>query len=92
MAILKIKNYGEYYTSKSIKGWGFIKNKDLEVDGFKQSINSDVVRNCIDKICEPLEKKTILLIENSPIQRSNAMLEKQTKGEVKGLTLWFLPT
>jgi len=55
-------------------------------------MNSEVVIGCIDKICERLEKKTILVIENSPIQRSNAMLEKLTEGEDKRLTLLFLPT
>ena len=47
---------------------------------------------CSDKICEGLEKKTILVFDPSPIQRSNAMLEKQTEGEEKGLTIFFLPT
>jgi hypothetical protein len=45
---------------------------------FEQNINSDVVIVCIDKICGRLEKKTILVIDNSPIPRSNAMLEKLT--------------
>jgi len=48
--------------------------------------------DCIDKICERLENKTILVIETSPIQRSNAMLQKQTQGEKKGLIFFFLPT
>jgi hypothetical protein len=47
---------------------------------------------CRYKNCERLENKTILVIENSPIQRSNAMLEKQTKGEKKRLTIFLLPT
>jgi hypothetical protein len=51
-----------------------------------------VVIACLDKICERLEKKTISVIDNSPIQRSKAMLEKLTEGEEKGLTLFFLPT
>ena len=48
---------------------------------------------CIDKNFELLENKTILVIENSLIHRSNAMLvEKLTEWEDKGLTLLFLPT
>ena len=47
----------------------------------------------MDKICERLGNKTLLVIDNSLIQRSNAMLVKKlTEGENKGLTLLFLPT
>lgn len=79
---------------KSIKAWVFLKKKnDWEVDAFEQNINSDVVIACIDKNFEILENKTILVIENSLIHRSNAMLvEKLTEWEDKGLTLLFLPT
>jgi hypothetical protein len=47
---------------------------------------------CSNKNCGRWEKNTILVIDNSPIKRSNAILEKQTKGEEKGLTIFFLPT
>ena len=79
--------------NKSINNWAFLKKKNnLEVDGFEQSINSEVVIACIDKICERLDKKTILVIDSSPLQRSNVMLYKLTEGEDKGLAVFFLPT
>jgi len=47
----------------------------------------------MDKICERLENKTILVIDNSLIHRSNGMRVKElTEGKNKGLTLLFLPT
>ena len=47
---------------------------------------------CIDKFCETLKKKTVLVLDNSSIHRSNALLEKQEEWLELGLTLFFLPT
>lgn len=47
---------------------------------------------CIDKFCETLEKKTVLVLDNSSIHTSNALLDKQEEWKEKGLTFFFLPT
>lgn len=79
--------------SKTLNALGFLnKNNDLEVYLFDKSINSDVVIACIDKFCETLKKKTVLVIDNSPIHKSNAMLDKLEVWKEKGLIIFFLPT
>lgn len=79
--------------SKRINALGFLNRKnDLEVYLFEKSINSDVMIACIDKFCETLKKKTVLVLDNSSIHKSNALLEKQEEWMEQGLTLFFLPT
>ena len=79
--------------SKRINALGFLnRNNDLDVYLFEKSINSGVVIFCIDKFCETLKKKTVLVLDNSSIHRSNALLEKQEEWKEQGLTLFFLPT
>ena len=79
--------------SRRINALGFLNRKnDLEVYLFEKSINSDVIIACIDKFCETLEKKTVLVLDNSSIHTSNALLDKQEEWLEKGLILFFLPT
>lgn len=59
---------------------------------FECSINSDVVIACIDKFCATLTQKTVLVVDNSSIHTSNALLDKQEEWKEKGLSLFFLPT
>ena len=83
----------ETQRSKRINALGFLNRKnDLEVYLFEKSINSDVMIACIDKFCETLKKKTVLVLDNSSIHRSNALFEKQEEWIELGLTLFFLPT
>ncbi|MCP6760266.1 MAG: transposase [Fischerella sp. CENA71] len=51
-----------------------------------------MVYACIDKFCETLKNQTVLVIDNSSIHTSNALLDKQEEWKDKGLTLFFLPT
>lgn len=79
--------------SRRINALGFLNRKnDLEVYLFEKSINSDVMIACIDKFCETVEKKTVLVLDNSSIHTSNALLDKQEEWKEKGLTIFFLPT
>lgn len=79
--------------SKRLNALGFLnKRNDLEVYLFECSINSDIVIACIDKFSEKLEKKTVLVMDNSSIHTSNMMLGKEKEWLTKGLTLFFLPT
>ncbi|GAA6617525.1 IS630 family transposase [Scytonema sp. NUACC26] len=79
--------------SKRVNALGFFNRKNnLDVYLFEKSINSDVVIACIDKFCESIEKKTVLVLDNSSIHTSNALFDKQEEWKEKGLTLFFLPT
>ena len=79
--------------SKRLNALGFLnRNNDLEIYLFECSINSDVVIACVDKFCEKLSKKTVLVMDNSSIHRSNMIMDKQKEWSEKGLTIFFLPT
>jgi transposase len=79
--------------SKRINALGFLNRKNnLDVYLFEKSINSDVVIACIDKFCESIEKKTVLVLDNSSIHTSNALFDKQEEWKEKGLILFFLLT
>jgi transposase len=79
--------------SKRLNALGFLNRKnDLEVYLFECSINSDLVIACIDKFCQTLTKKTVLVVDNSSIHTSNALFNKQEEWREKGLSLFFLPT
>ena len=83
----------ETQRSKRINALGFLNRKnDLEVYLFEKSINSNIMIACIDKFCETLKKKTVLVLDNSSIHKSNALLKKQEEWLEIGLTLFFLPT
>lgn len=79
--------------SKRLNALGFLnKNNDLDIYLFECSINSDVVIACVDKFCEKLSKKTVLVMDNSSIHTSNMIRDKLSEWFEKGLTIFFLPT
>jgi len=45
-----------------------------------------------DDFCSQLEKKTVLVMDNASIPRSNAVKNKQEEWEKKALTIFYLPT
>jgi transposase len=79
--------------SKRLNVFGILnRRQELEVFLFESSINSDAVIGCIDLFSEKIKMETVLVIDNASIHTSNAFLEKQAEWEVKGLTIFFLPT
>lgn len=72
---------------------GFLtRQNQLEVYTFQCSINSDVVIACIDKFCEKITKKTVLIMDNSSIHQNNNFWNKEEEWSKKGLDIFFLPT
>ncbi len=58
--------------SKRLNVLGFLsKQNELEVYSFECSINSDVIVACIDKFCEKITKKTVLVMDNSSVHQNN---------------------
>jgi transposase len=79
--------------SKRLNVLGFLtRENELEVYTFQCSINSDVVIACIDKFCEQLTKKTVLIMDNSAIHQNNFLWDKEEEWANKGLEIFFLPT
>ena len=79
--------------SKRLNVWGFLsKSNELEAYTFSCSINSDVVIACIDKFCEKVNKKTVLVMDNSSIHQNNLFWDKEDEWREKGWEIFFLPT
>lgn len=95
--------------SKRLNVLGFLtRQNELEVYTFQCSINSDVIIACIDKFCEKITKKTVLIMDNSSIHQhcdstsggnlrvgsnQNSFLwDKEEEWANKGLEIFFLPT
>jgi transposase len=54
--------------------------------------NSQVIIGCLDVIVQNLEKETWLVLDNSPIHRSQEFAEKIKDWAKLGLKIYFLPT
>jgi len=79
--------------SKRLNAIGFMNRKnDLDVYIFECKINSEVVIACIDKFCENITKKTVVVIDNAPTHTSNIFYEKIEEWKQKNLEFFFLPT
>ncbi len=94
--------------SKRLNVLGFLtRQNELEVYTFQCSINegltpgvapgactprSDVVIACIDKFCEKITKKTVLILDNSSIHQNSFLWDKEEEWALKGLEIFFLPT
>lgn len=79
--------------SKRLNVLGFLtRSNELEVYTFQDSINSDVVIACIDKFCEKMTKKTVLVMDNSSIHQNSFLWDKEEEWSKKGLEIFFLPT
>jgi transposase len=47
---------------------------------------------CVDKFCEKLTKKTVLIMDNSSIHQNSFLWDKEEEWLKKGLEIFFLPT
>jgi transposase len=72
---------------------GFLtRQNELEAYTFECSIKSDVGIACIDKFCEKLTKKTVLIMDNSSIHQNRFLWDKEEEWSKKGLEIFFLPS
>ncbi|BAU65200.1 hypothetical protein STA3757_25790 [Stanieria sp. NIES-3757] len=79
--------------SKRLNVLGFLtRQNELEAYTFECSIHSDVVIACLDKFCEKLTKKTVLIMDNSSIHQNRFLWDKEEEWSKKGLEIFFLPS
>lgn len=64
----------------------------LKVYSTAQSINSNFIIECIDEIAEQIQIPTVLVMDNAPWHKSEAVRNKQEQWSQKGLYLFYLPT
>ncbi len=79
--------------SKNINVLGFFSStgKKLVSYCFEDSVNSDVVIGCFDNLLKSITKKTVIVMDNASIHRSEAFKVMIPKWEKKGLYIYFLP-
>ena len=78
--------------SKNMTILGFMNRAcALHAYAFEGSVNSEVVIKCMDDFCTHITKKTVVIIDNASIHKSNRMNEKIKEWVEKGLLLQFIP-
>ncbi len=92
------QNIGEYLSipsrrSRRLNVLG-IRNRrnDLKSYVSSQSINSDVVIACIDTFFPAVDKPTVIVVEQSSIHMSDAILDKIEEWLERGITIFVLPS
>ena len=78
--------------SKRLNVLGFLsKNNELQAYSCLSSVDSDVVVRCINDFCKDIDKKTVLVMDNSPIHTSATFQENISLWEKQGLDIFYLP-
>src|SRR5467141_1511357 len=70
---------------------GFMnRHNDLHTYMFEQSIHTGVVIACFDAFCKTLTKKTVVVIDNASIHRSEEFEERMPSWKKQGLIIKYL--
>lgn len=70
---------------------GFMNRKnELRAYTFAQTITTDVVIACVNAFCKTIKKKTIVVMDNSSIHKSEECAEYLPKWKKKGLIIKYL--
>jgi transposase len=92
------QNIGEYLTIKSRRSprlniLGIMnRHNHLETYVSFQSINSDVVIACIDAFFPAVDKPTVIVVDQSSIHTSDAILDKIEEWFERNITIFELPS
>lgn len=92
------QNIGEYLAlpsrrSRRLNVLGIMNRKNhLETYISAQSINSDVVIACIDTFFSTVNKPTVIVVDQSSIHTSDAMLDKLEEWRERNITIFQLPS
>ena len=92
------QDIGEYLTipsrrSSRLNVLGIMnRNNHLETYVSSKSINSDVIIACIDAFFPTVDKPTVIVVDQSSIHTSDAILDKIEEWKERGITIFKLPT
>ena len=78
--------------SQNVLGFMWHRCQRFESFVFEGTIDSNIVIACFDRIARHLKRKTVIVIDNAPIHRSEEFEEKIQEWENLGLKIYFLPT
>ncbi len=71
---------------------GFMnRNNDLHPFMFEESVHTGVVIACFDAFCQTITKKTVVLIDNASIHRSEEFEDRIPYWKKQGLMIKYLP-
>ncbi|NHC34294.1 IS630 family transposase [Scytonema millei] len=91
------QNIGEYLAlssrrSRRLNVLGILNRKNhLETYISSQSINSDVVITCIETFFSTVNRPTFIVVDQSSIHTSDAILDKIEEWSERGITIFVLP-
>jgi transposase len=78
--------------SKRLNVLGFLsKNNELQAYSRLGTVDSDVVIRCINDFCKDLDKKTVLVMDNSSIHTSKKFQVYMPVWAEQGLDIFYLP-
>ena len=71
---------------------GFMnRNNDVHAYMFEQSIHTGVVIGCFDAFCQTITQKTVVVMDNASIHRSEAFEDRIPYWKKQGLIIKYLP-
>lgn len=78
--------------SQSLNVFGLLsKDNDFQAYSSQQSINSDLAIAFIDDFAKQIKQRTVIVLDNAPIHRSQAFESKIAQWEEQDLYIFFLP-
>ena len=78
--------------SQNVLGFMWHRCQRFESFVFEGTIDSNIVIACFDRIARQLKQKTVIVIDNAPIHRSEEFEEKIKEWAELGLQIYYLPT
>ncbi len=66
------------------------RNNDLHTSMFEQSIHTGVVIACFDAFCHTITKKTVVVVDNASIHRSEEFEDRMPYWKQHGLIIKYL--
>jgi hypothetical protein len=67
------------------------RQNDVHTSMFEQSIHTGVVVACFETFCRTITKKTVVVVDNASIQRSEALEDRVPYWKQHGLLIKYLP-
>ena len=67
------------------------RHNDLHTSMFEQSIHTGVVIACFDAFCQTMTKKTVVVVDNASIHRSEEFADRIPHWKKHGLIIQYLP-
>ena len=78
--------------SQNVLGFMWHRCQRFESFVFEGTVDTNVVIGCFDIIAQNLAQKTVVVIDNAPVHRSEEFEEKIGEWAALGLQIYYLPT